>query len=115
MLSTTTKRAAPLARRSPRSSVNATQCLPAKNSNRASSAQVRKRQVAPDARRVDLLACFIARAEARAFRFSIGDLTLAEAVDVLQRDAVRDGLVARIGQDGIQRILSDLFAPYRGE
>jgi len=53
------------------------------------------------------------RAWARAYLYAIGELTLHEAVDVLQRDAQRDGLVKQIGQDGVHKILSDAFAPYR--
>ena len=44
-------------------------------------------------RRVDLIDVFLERAEARAYLWSIGDLDLHEAVDVLQADAERDGLV----------------------
>jgi hypothetical protein len=53
------------------------------------------------------------RAWARAYLWSIGELTQREAVDALQHDAERDGLVEQIGQDGVQRILSDAFAPFR--
>ena len=53
------------------------------------------------------------RAWARAYLYSIGELALHEAVDVLQRDAERDGLVAELGQDGVQQILADAFRPYR--
>ena len=53
------------------------------------------------------------RAWARAYLYSIGELTLHQAVDVLQRDAQRDGLVAEIGQDAVQQILADAFGPYR--
>jgi hypothetical protein len=53
------------------------------------------------------------RAWARAYLWSIGELTLHEAQDVLQNDAERDGLVDEIGQDGVQKILHDAFAPYR--
>jgi hypothetical protein len=42
--------------------------------------------------------------------FAIGDYSLHEAVDVLQRDAVRDGLVDELGQDEVQRIISEAFA-----
>jgi hypothetical protein len=53
------------------------------------------------------------RAWARAYLWSIGELTRREAVDVLQHDAERDGLVEQIGQDGVQQILADAFAPFR--
>jgi hypothetical protein len=51
------------------------------------------------------------RAEARAYLVAIGDLELADAVDTLQDDAVRSGLVALVGQDIVQTILHDAFAP----
>jgi hypothetical protein len=44
-------------------------------------------------RRIDPVDVFLERAEARAYLWSIGDLDLHEAVDVLQADAERDGLV----------------------
>jgi len=64
-------------------------------------------------KRINLFDVFIERAEGRAYLWSIGELSLHEAVDVLQADAERDGLVEQIGQDGVQKILSDAFAPYR--
>ena len=63
--------------------------------------------------RVDPLEAFIERAEGHAYLWSIGELTLHEAVDVLQADAERDGLIEQIGQDQIQKILGECFAPYR--
>jgi len=62
---------------------------------------------------INLLDAFIERAEARAYLWSIGELTLHEAVDVLQADAERDGLIEQIGQDRIQKILAECFASYR--
>jgi len=62
---------------------------------------------------VDPLDVFIERAEARAYLWSISELTLHEAVDVLQADAERDGLIERMGQDEIQKILNECFALYR--
>jgi hypothetical protein len=64
-------------------------------------------------RRVDLVDVFIEHAEARAYLWSIGDLDLHEAVDVLQADAERDGLVERIGQDGVQEIIAAAFRSFR--
>jgi hypothetical protein len=64
-------------------------------------------------KRIYLLDAFIERAEARAYLWSIGELTLHEAVDVLQADAERDGLIEQIGQDQIQKILGECFALYR--
>jgi hypothetical protein len=60
-----------------------------------------------------LLDAFAARADARAYLWSIGEYELVEAVDKLQADAIRDGLIERIGQDGVQEILADAFRPYR--
>jgi hypothetical protein len=62
---------------------------------------------------VDPLDCFYERCEARALLWSIGELELAEAVDQLQADAVRDGLVDRLNQDVVQQIMADTFRPYR--
>jgi hypothetical protein len=62
---------------------------------------------------VDPLDVLELRAWARAYLYSIDELTLHEAVDVLQRDAKRDGLIDELGQDGVQKILSNAFAPYR--
>src|SRR5262249_14443584 len=64
--------------------------------------------------RVDLVDVFIERAEARAYLWSIGDLDLHVAVDVLQADAERDGLVERTGQDGVQEIIAAAFRSFRG-
>ena len=60
--------------------------------------------------RVDPLAVFIARAEARALLYAAGEFDLHEAVDKLQANAERDGLVAAIGQDEVHRIIADAFA-----
>ncbi|MFZ3337434.1 MAG: hypothetical protein WA199_15990 [Xanthobacteraceae bacterium] len=65
-------------------------------------------------RRVDLLDAFAERASARAYLWSIGEYEdLPAAVDPLQLDAARDGLVKRIGQDAVQAILANAFRPYR--
>jgi hypothetical protein len=52
------------------------------------------------------------RAWARAYLYSIGELTLHQAVDVLQRDAQRNGLVDEIGQDAVQQIISKNFEAF---
>jgi hypothetical protein len=65
---------------------------------------------------VDLLTVFAERASARAFLWAIGEFDMPEAVDPLQHDATRDGLVRRIGQDAVQAMLANAFAafaPYR--
>jgi hypothetical protein len=67
----------------------------------------------PAIKKVDPLDCFAARADARAYLWSIGEYDLAEAVDALQAAAVRDGLINRVGQDGVQAMLADAFRPYR--
>jgi hypothetical protein len=72
------------------------------------SAPAIKHTTAPSPREVLEL-----RAWARAYLYSIGELTLHEAVDVLQRDAQRDGLIAELGRDAVQQILADAFGPYR--
>ena len=62
---------------------------------------------------VDPLDVLYERAPTRAYLWFIGEYELDEAVDTLQADAVRDGLVERIGQDAVQTILADAFRPYR--
>ena len=62
---------------------------------------------------IDPVDAFIERAESRAYLWSIDELTLHEAVDVLQADAERDGLIEQIGQDQMQKILDECFASYR--
>ncbi len=60
----------------------------------------------------DPLEAFEARADARAYLWSIGEYNLHEAVDQLQLDAEHTGLVAIIGQDAAQKILADAFKRY---
>jgi hypothetical protein len=55
---------------------------------------------------------FRARAEARALLWRGGEIDLHEAVDKLQADAVRTGLVDRLGQDGVQAILAAAFRQF---
>jgi hypothetical protein len=64
--------------------------------------------------RVDTLKAFVARAEARALLWKCLEFDLHEAVDVLQHDAERDGLIETIGQDHVQRILQRAFHRVRG-
>jgi hypothetical protein len=56
---------------------------------------------------------FTARASARAVLFAANEIDLPEAVDRLQADAVRTGLVAEIGQDEVQRLMAEAFAAVR--
>lgn len=65
------------------------------------------------AAKVDPREVFELRCWARARLYAEGELGLAAAVDLLQRDAERNGLVAAIGQDAVQRILSEAFAAVR--
>jgi hypothetical protein len=59
--------------------------------------------------RVDPLDAFIERAWARSYLYSIGELTLHEAVDGLQHVAEQTGLVKRLGQDCVQEIMARYF------
>jgi hypothetical protein len=60
------------------------------------------------------LEVFAARAEVRAYLWAEGEISdLIEAVDKLQADAVRDGLIAAIGQDGVQAMIGRSFAAVR--
>jgi hypothetical protein len=63
-------------------------------------------------RRIDLRDAFIDRAWACAYLWAVGEYNLHVAVDVLQHDAECNNLIDRIGQDAVQKILSDAFAPY---
>jgi hypothetical protein len=66
--------------------------------------------------RADLLDAFTERAGARAYLWAVGEYDMPEAVDRLQHDAERHGLVQRIGQDHVQAILASAFTafvPYR--
>ena len=65
-------------------------------------------QRAYPAARPSPLAVFIARAEARAQLYAAG-----EPVDVLQATAVASGLVAELGQDEVQQIISEAFRKVR--
>jgi hypothetical protein len=59
--------------------------------------------------RIDPLAVFKARAEARALLWKCCEIDLHDAVDVLQADAERDGLIDQLGQDRVQQIIADAF------
>jgi hypothetical protein len=61
------------------------------------------------------LEVFIARAETRAVLWACGEIDLHEAVDELQAAAERDGLVTVLGQDAVQEIIADAFAPQRDD
>ncbi len=59
------------------------------------------------------LTVFHARCEARALLWSFWMMSLHEAVDGLQAAAEHTGLVAQLGQDRIQQIMSDAFRQRR--
>ena len=52
---------------------------------------------------------FRERCEVRAILCEAANRTLHEAVDVLQRDTERDGLVDLIGQDAVQAMIAEAF------
>lgn len=62
---------------------------------------------------VDPVAVFIARAEAKALLVAIGEIDLHSAVDALQAAAVASGLVDQLGQDEVQRVMSEAFKQVR--
>jgi hypothetical protein len=43
----------------------------------------------------------------------VGELTLDESVDVLQRAAIANGLVSDVGQDAVQSIMASAFRKVR--
>src|SRR5262249_46150892 len=65
--------------------------------------------------RIDPVAVFIARVEARAMLWAVGEMTLHDAVDELWADVARDGLVARLGVDKAQEIMAAAFAAVRDD
>jgi hypothetical protein len=62
---------------------------------------------------IDPVKAFRLRCEARALLWNVGEFDLHKAVDGLQADAEASGLVEHIGQDQVQQIMSDAFAPFR--
>jgi hypothetical protein len=56
---------------------------------------------------------FRERAEVAAILFVKGELGLHEAIDQLQADAERSGLVDEIGQDQVQAVMSTAFRKVR--
>jgi hypothetical protein len=58
----------------------------------------------------DLAAVYELRCWACARLVVEGDVELHDAVDKLQSDAVRDGLVAALGQDRVQEMMAEAFA-----
>jgi hypothetical protein len=70
-------------------------------------------QSLPIASSVSLAAALEACCWARARLYSEGEIGLHDAVDELQEDAVRNGLVAALGQDRVQWMMSDAFGAVR--
>jgi uncharacterized protein YjiS (DUF1127 family) len=69
----------------------------------------------PNLTGVNLARIFTLRAEARARLYADGEMDLHTAVDELQRLAETNGLVAAIGQDAVQAIMSEAFAVVRDD
>jgi hypothetical protein len=65
------------------------------------------------AARADPLEVFNLRCWARAYLWAAGQLGLHEAVDKLQADAERDGLVDAIGQDWVQQLIASAFDKFQ--
>lgn len=59
------------------------------------------------------VACLQLRAWARCYMYRAGMLSLGDAVDVLQADAVASGLVDDLGQDAVQEIFAAEFTKVR--
>jgi hypothetical protein len=59
------------------------------------------------------LEVFRARCKARASLVRACDLILQTAVDELQDSAIATGLVAELGQDGVQAVMAEAFAGIR--
>jgi hypothetical protein len=72
-------------------------------------------RIAKAVERPDPVEVFELRCWARAKLWQAGEFDLHEAVDALQRDAERDGLVDAIGQNEVQAILRDAFHAVRGD
>jgi hypothetical protein len=62
---------------------------------------------------IDPIVAFAACCDARAYLWSICEYDLHEAVDELQHNAVTAGLVAAIGQDAVQQMMSGAFLKYQ--
>jgi hypothetical protein len=58
---------------------------------------------------IPAIAAFVARCEARAILYAVGEFDLHEATDVLQEAATRTGLVTAIGQHAVQEIMAAAF------
>jgi hypothetical protein len=70
-------------------------------------------RIAEAPRPAGALEVFTLRCWGRARLFAEGEIDLHTAVDVLQLDAERDGLVTLLGQDAVQKIISKAFGVVR--
>lgn len=61
----------------------------------------------------DPLTAFVERCKAKAAEWQAGQIELRNAVDSLQQAAEALGLVIELGQDAMQTIMVDVFAPLR--
>jgi RecA-family ATPase len=61
----------------------------------------------------DPVAVFTARANAAAQLWKTGEVSLPDAVDELQANAARTGLIDHVGQDHVQAIMAEAFAAVR--
>src|SRR5262249_21703951 len=67
------------------------------------------------AARPSVLEAFTLRCWARAQRYAVGEIGLHDAIDELQRAAEASGLIAELGQDEVQRLMVEAFAPLRDD
>src|SRR5262245_38812974 len=75
------------------------------------SAPVRQPDIPP----ADPLASFTERCNVKALAWQAGEISLHDAVDSLQQTAEAFGLIITLGQDEVQRIMVDAFAPLRSD
>jgi hypothetical protein len=61
------------------------------------------------------LPIFIERCQAKALAWHAGEIDLHDAVDQLQQAAEAYGLVIAMGQDEVQRLMVEAFAPLRSD
>jgi hypothetical protein len=60
-----------------------------------------------DRKKPCVIEIFKARCEARGVLYAAGEIDLHAAVDVLQEHAIKNGVVAALGQDAVQRLMAD--------
>jgi hypothetical protein len=69
----------------------------------------------PPVARPSSLEIFVTRCEARAAQWAAGEISLHDAVDNCQQAAEAYGLVIELGQDRVQAIMVEIFAPVRDD